>query len=132
MSEATQPLTVQIIAYAPTAFYHCTHCEVVWQQSGFSRGLHEEQVHSALPPDLLDDYQAISDWVRQIMGQFCGQVQVKVVDAASLEGAWLTLRHGLRRYPAVLVGGRRFEGTNFGAAESAIAERVAALGAPAG
>src|SRR3990172_2829755 len=103
MDEPNHTLTIEIVAFAPTAFYHCTHCEVVWQETGFSRGLHEEQVHSALPPDLMNDYQAVSDWVRRLLARYCGHVQVKVIDAASLEGAWKSLRHGLRRYPAVMV-----------------------------
>jgi hypothetical protein len=46
-----QPLLVEIIAYAPTAYYHCTHCEVV-SESGFNDNFHKEQVASALPPDM--------------------------------------------------------------------------------
>ena len=30
----TKPLLVEIIAYAPTAYYHCTHCEVAWREMG--------------------------------------------------------------------------------------------------
>jgi hypothetical protein len=120
----SKPLLVEIVAYAPTAYYHCTHCEVIWKQTGFSEGLHEEQVKSALPPDLLQDYQAISDWVRRLMRIYCDEVVVKVVDAASLEGFWTTTRHGLGRYPAVVVGGRRFMGTDFSAAEAEIARQI--------
>ena len=127
MGEPPQALRIEIIAYAPTAFYHCIHCEVVWQETGFSRGLHEEQVHSALPPDLMVDYQAVSDWARRMLTRYCGQVQIKVIDAASLEGAWMTLRHGLRRYPAVVVAGRRYEGNNFDAAEAALAGQLASV-----
>jgi hypothetical protein len=127
--EPKTPLRVDVVAYAPTAFYHCTHCEVVWKETGFSRGLHEEQVRNALPPDLLADYQSLSDWVRHLLATFCDQVQIKVIDAASLEGAWKSVRHGLRRYPAVLVGGRRFTGTDFSAAEAEIAGRLAAAAA---
>jgi hypothetical protein len=126
-----KPLLVEIVAYAPTAFYHCTHCEVVWKETGFSEGLHEEQVKSALPPDLLQDYQAVSDWVRRLMKVYCDQVVVKVIDAASLEGFWKTTRHGLGRYPAVLVGGRKFMGTNFSAAEEEIARQLDMVPAPA-
>jgi hypothetical protein len=121
----SKPLLIEIVAYAPTAFYHCTHCEVVWQESGFSQGVHEEQVQSALPPDLLQDYQAVSDWVHRLMKVYCDQVVVKVLDAASLEGFWKTTRHGLGRYPAVIVGGRRFAGTDFSAAEAEIARQLA-------
>src|SRR3990172_2926753 len=110
-----KPLLVEIVAYAPTAFYHCTHCEVVWQQTGFSKGLHEEQVASALPPDMMQDYQAVSDWVRRLFKIHCERVVVKVIDAASVEGLWKTLRHGLRRYPAVIIDrGAKFAGTDFG------------------
>jgi hypothetical protein len=130
MGEMT-PLRIDVVAYAPTAFYHCTHCEVVWQETGFSRGLHEEQVRSALPPDLTADYQALSDWVRHLVAAYCGQVQIKVIDAASAEGVWKSLRHGLRRYPAVLVGGRRFEGVDFAPAEAEIRQRLPAGASPA-
>ena len=123
-----KPLLVEIVAYAPTAFYHCTHCEVVWQETGFSKGLHEEQVRSALPPDLLQDYQAVSDWVRRLFRVHCDRVIVKVVDAASLEGFWKTVRHGLRRYPAVIVEGRvKFNGADFAAAEAEIARQLDAV-----
>ncbi len=120
-----KPLLVEIVAYAPTAFYHCTHCEVLWQETGFSKGLHEEQVASALPPDLLQDYQAVSDWVRRLFRVHCDRVIVKVIDAASLEGFWKTLRHGLRRYPAVVVEGWvKFSGADFSAAEAEIARQL--------
>ncbi|GEM_PF-6561585 len=33
-----------------------------------------------------------------------------MVDAASLEGVWLSLRHGARRYPAVIIGRQVFTG----------------------
>jgi hypothetical protein len=131
MIQAPEPLLVEIVAYAPTAFYHCTHCEVIWQQTGFSAGVHEEQVRSALPPDLMNDYQTVSDWVRHLMEVHGPRVAIRVIDAASLPGVWKTARHGLRRYPAVLVGGRRFEASDFAGAEQEIERRVTGT-APAG
>jgi hypothetical protein len=122
MNSASNPLQVEIVAYAPTAFYHCTHCEVVWKETGFSAGVHEEQVQSALPPDLLHDYQAVSDWAHHLLHLYGDRVTIKVIDAASPEGLWKTMRHGLSRYPAVIVGGqRRFLGPDFSAAEDEIA-----------
>ena len=130
MRDAPEPLRVEIVAYAPTAYYHCTHCEVVWKETGFSQGLHEEQVSNALPPDMLVDYQAVSDWVRYLFKVHCDRVLVKVIDAASVEGVWKSVRHGLGRYPAVIVGGRRFSGADFSAAEAEIARQLAPTGAP--
>jgi len=97
---------VEIIAYAPTAFYHCQHCEVVFDEAGVGRRIHDEQLAGALPDDLLHDYQALSDWARALAESYCGRVVVKVIDAASVEGFYKSLRHRVRRYPAVVVEGR--------------------------
>ncbi len=124
MADGQQPLLVEIVAYAPTAFYHCTHCEVVWQTTGFSQGLHEEQVRQALPADLLADYQAVSDWIHHLQRTFCERIAIKIIDAASLEGVWKTARHRLGRYPAVIVGGRRIGRADFATAEAAIVAQL--------
>ncbi|MBI3361080.1 MAG: hypothetical protein HY023_08210 [Chloroflexi bacterium] len=130
-----KPLIVEIVAYAPTAFYHCTHCEVVWREVGFNDNFHKEQVASALPADVAQDYQAVSDWVRRVFSRdgpagrlYCDGVIVKVIDAASVEGFWKTVRHGLRRYPAVVVGGKTtFTGTDFASADAEIARQLEAV-----
>ena len=124
-----KPLLIEVVAYAPTAFYHCMHCEVVWQETGFSKGVHEEQIASALPPDVMQDYRAVSDWVNHLFQVYCDRVVVKIIDAASIEGFWKTLRHGLRLYPAIVVGSARFSGVDFSAAEAEIAQRLGAVAA---
>lgn len=124
---------VEIVAYAPTAFYHCTHCEVSWREIGMSNTLHEEQVSSSLPQDLAEDYQAMSDWVRDLFRRHCEGITVKVIDAVSVEGIWKTARHGLRRFPAIIVDRKKsFDGGNFQAAEAEIARRLAAAKAIGG
>lgn len=108
----SEPLLVEILAYAPTAYYHCTHCEVAWQEMGKSNHAHQEQLESSLPEDLLQEYQAVSDWVREIFRVHCDRVILKVIDAASLEGFYKSLKYNARRYPAVIVGGKqRFIGS---------------------
>lgn len=106
----SKPLLVEIIAYAPTAFYHCTHCEIAWREIGMSNQAHEEQLLSSLPEDLTQDYLVVSQWVKDVFRRYCDQVVIKMVDAASLEGVWLSLRHGARRYPAVIISRQVFVG----------------------
>ena len=101
-----KPLLVEIIAYAPTAFYHCTHCEVAWREMGATNRIHEEQVESSLPEDLLQEYQVVSDWVKELFRVHCDRVVLKVIDAASLEGVYKSLKYNARRYPAVIVNGK--------------------------
>jgi len=119
------PLLVEIIAYAPTAYYHCMHCEVAWREMGMDNRIHEEQTQSSLPADLVMDYQRVSDWVSQIFRRHCDQVVVKIIDAASVEGFFKSLRYGVRRYPAVIIEGKsRFGDSALEEASQAIARQL--------
>lgn len=97
------PLLVEIIAYAPTAYYHCTHCEIAWREMGKSNRVQQEQLTSSLPQDLFQEYQAISDWVQEMFRAHCDRLIVKVIDAASVEGVFKSLRYNARRYPAIII-----------------------------
>jgi len=121
------PLLVEIIAYAPTAYYHCTHCEVAWREMGANNRIHDEQVESSLPEDLIQEYQKVSDWVKELFRIHCDGIQLKVIDAASIEGFYKSLRYKARRYPAVIVDGKtRFLGTlMLSAASEEIAHQLA-------
>lgn len=98
-----EPLLVEVIAYAPTAYYHCTHCEVAWRAAGVSNKFHEEQVDSSLPPEMAQEYQSVSDWVREVFKQYCDGVIIKVIDAASIEGLIKSVQYHARHYPAVII-----------------------------
>ncbi len=98
-----KPLLVEVLAYAPTAFYHCTHCEVAWREMGASNRIHEEQTETSLPRDLLTDYQTLSDWVKEVFSSWGDRVLVKIIDAASLEGFYKSVLYNAHRYPAVIL-----------------------------
>jgi hypothetical protein len=96
---------VEILTYAPTEFYHCQHCEVVWDSVGFGKHIRAEQRSAALPPDLQAEFTAIADWVAAARERFGERLQVKVVDVASVEGLIKSVRHRTRRFPAFVVDG---------------------------
>lgn len=123
----SEPLLVEIIAYAPTAYYHCTHCEVAWREMGADNRIHTEQVESSLPEDLMTEYQALSDWVKEMFRLHCDAILLKVIDAASIEGFYKSLKYNARRYPAVIVNqSSRFLGSQMlSAASEEIARQVA-------
>jgi hypothetical protein len=80
---------------------------------GKSNRVHEEQLESSLPEDLQREYLAVSDWVREMFRIHCDRLVVKVIDAASIEGVFKSLRYNARRFPAVIVNREtRFMGTN--------------------
>ena len=127
-----KPLLVEIIAYAPTAYYHCTHCEVAWREMGATNQIHEEQTESSLPPDLMQEYQTVSDWVKEMFREYCDAIVLKVIDAASIEGVYKSLKYKARRYPAVIVNGTaRFLGSQMLPAASEEIAHQLATGQPA-
>lgn len=87
----SKTLLVEIIAYAPTAFYHCRHCEVAWREMGKSNRVHQEQLESSLPEDLKQEYQTLSEWVQEIFRISTTQVIIKIIDAVSIEGVYKSL-----------------------------------------
>src|SRR6266542_5822101 len=108
----SKPLLVEIIAYAPTAFYHCTHCGVAWREMGANNRIHEEQMESSLPEDLIKEYETVSNWVKEMFRIHCDAILLKVIDAASIEGFYKSLKYNARRYPAVIVNHKaRFLGS---------------------
>ena len=123
----SKPLQVEIIAYAPTAYYHCTHCEVAWREMGADNRIHEEQLESSLPQDLIEEYQTISNWVQEMFRVHCDAIVLKVIDAASVEGFYKSLRYNARRYPAVIINKKaRFIGRQMlSAASEELARQLA-------
>jgi len=121
-----QPVEIQILAYAPTEFFHCQHCELVWQQVGIGDRFRAERRSSGLlPPDLAAQYTEISDWAGDAFAHSDGRLIIKAVDVVSLEGVWKALRHRVRRFPAFLFDdGERVVGFDRARLDAALARRL--------
>jgi hypothetical protein len=133
MESSMQPVSVQIITYAPTIFRHCQHCELAFEGMGIGQPVQREAAASSLPDDLANEYQDVSDWVHRLLERHPGRVAVSVIDAASIEGVWKSLRHRVRRYPAMIVAGRETAtGTDFGAVDRIINRYVSSSGGRGG
>jgi len=117
---------VEVLVYAPTMFFHCQHCEFVWQKTGAAPDYRKEQLESAIPEDLKQEYQELSDWVLSTAQAYGGRVIFKVIDAASIEGLYKSLRYRTRKYPAMIVDGQeRILGLDFNRARMLIEQRLA-------
>jgi hypothetical protein len=102
---------VEIIAYAPTEFFHCLHCEVVWSGLKLGQDWHAAQRESSLPPELQAEYDAISAWVAEAGERYGQRVRFRIVDATSIQGLLASVRHRSRRFPVFVINGsERFSG----------------------
>jgi hypothetical protein len=126
-----KPLNVEVIAYAPTAFFHCQHCEIAWQQAGVGERVRAEQLANNLPQDVMDDYRSLSDWIISLVNKHGGNLIIRVIDAASIEGFLASLRYHARRYPAVIIAGKQtLSPANLSEAQAAIEHHLAAEETP--
>src|SRR5260370_11924177 len=106
VSAARKPITIAVITYAPVAFFHCQHCELIWRESPARAQDRREQLETSLPADLLAQYQQVSDWVRRTVAAHGIRVKFRIVHAASIEGWLPSVRPGGRGHPPVLVAGK--------------------------
>jgi hypothetical protein len=123
-----KPMIVEVIAYAPTQFYHCMHCEVLFQEAEVEgvKKFHADALETSMPPEMMEDYRKLSDWVLNSVERYGGRVTFKVIDAASMEGLLKSVRYGVRKYPAVIVNGKEKQiGADFSSAESLIDKNLA-------
>jgi hypothetical protein len=123
-----QPLVVEIITYAPTEFFHCLHCEVVFQQVGIGQKIHAEQRAASFPDDLKREFAELSAWVERTAERHPDRIQFKIVDAASIEGVYKSLRYGVRKFPAVVVGKDKVVGGDFIRATELVERHVVSKG----
>lgn len=124
-SAPKKPILVKVLAYAPTQFYHCQHCEVVWQQVGAGERFHLEQLETSIPEDLQREYADLSEWIRDTVETYGGRVVFKVIDVASIEGFVVSLRNGVRRFPAFIIDGKdKHTGTDLARARELIDARI--------
>jgi hypothetical protein len=122
-----KPVSVQVITYAPTIFYHCQHCELTFQEMGIGERLRRREAAEALPDDRTRDYQVVSEWVHGLLERHGRRVRVDVLDAASIRGFVSSIRHRVSRYPAVIVDGHDKKiGLDFAALDPLIDRKVAA------
>ncbi|HLY67913.1 MAG TPA: hypothetical protein VKU60_20410 [Chloroflexota bacterium] len=107
---ATSEVEVEIIAFAPTQFFQCLHCEFAWS-SMQAPDWHAEQRESSLPPEMQAEYEAIGSWVTETAQRYGSRVRFKLIDAASMLGLFKSIRHRARRFPVfVFNGGERLPG----------------------
>jgi hypothetical protein len=102
---------------------------VTWQVTGLGRKVHQDQLETGLPEDLNREFHELSEWAQSLPAKFGPAVQVRLVDAASIEGFFKSLFGRFRRYPAFTVEGQRYVGSDYWRVDALISQRLAAKGA---
>jgi hypothetical protein len=87
---------------------------------GVRQKVQREMADTGLPDDLQRDFHALSAWAHTLPDKFGDRVRLRVVDGASIEGFFTSLRRRAWRYPAFTVAGERYVGSDFSRVEALI------------
>ena len=123
-----KPLMVEVIAYAPTQYFHCQHCEVLFQEADVQgvKKFHDDALETSMPAEMMQEYRDLSDWVLNAVERYGGRIVFKVIDAASMEGVLKSVRYGVHKYPAIVINRKdKQTGVDFKRAESLIDQNLA-------
>jgi hypothetical protein len=92
---------------------------------GLRQKVQREMRETGLPEDLKREFHHLSEWAHTLPEKFGRRVQLRLIDAASIEGFFKSLFARVHRYPAFLVEGGRYVGSDFHRVDALIAERLA-------
>jgi hypothetical protein len=76
------------------------------------------------PPDWLEDFHRLSDWVLDLSARYGDRVLIRIWDPRSMQGVWKSIRYGIRRYPTFIVAGRKVSGWDTRQLEQTLAQAL--------
>lgn len=113
-------ITLDVVAWMPTVFRQCGHCEIILGQAKLGAQTRQDNLEE-YPSQLLEDHQRLSVWIKELFAIHGATIRIRLIDSQSPRGLWTVLRHGVRVYPSwVVAGRRRVEGWDRQALEEAI------------
>jgi len=89
---------------------------------GIRQKVQREMAETGLPDDLKQEFHALSEWAGTLPARFGTRIQVRLIDAASIEGFFKSVVRRFGKYPAFTVEGRRYVGSDFRRVDALIAE----------
>ena len=100
-----KPIQLEIVTKVVTFFDHCRRCQVLFDQAGLDKKIHQKEMEE-YPPDLKEEYLKLSDWVRELTRLYKHRLLIKLIDVQSPLGIYKSLRHRIQTYPTFIVEGK--------------------------
>lgn len=101
-----KPLRVELIGLLPALYRVCTTCQPVDYLSLSGIDYIAEQL-AGYPRDVVEEQKKLYELCDRLGKDFGGAVATVPVTLMSLRGLWLSLRHNLKKGPAVIINGER-------------------------
>ncbi len=118
-------VSVQVIAPVLTDYFHCMHCEQLFEQADIGRQVHQEELDQ-YPEDVKQEAARLAGWLFDLADRYGDQIHIRVIDPQSPEGLFKSLRYWVREYPTFIVDGQeKIVGWNRAALDAALEARLA-------
>lgn len=98
-------VSVQVIAPVLTNFFHCMHCERLFDQADIGQQVHQEELDQ-YPEDVKQEAARLANWLFDLTHRYGDRIHIRVVDPQSPEGLFKSVRYWVRKYPTFIVDGR--------------------------
>ncbi|TFH37549.1 MAG: hypothetical protein E4G99_02355 [Anaerolineales bacterium] len=99
-------IDLQVLAPVPIHFVQCMHCEQFFQQAGIGAQVHRSELEQ-YPEDFIQDAENLAGWLFDLAQRESDRIRIRVIDAQSIQGFLLSIRHWVRGYPAFIVNRRK-------------------------
>jgi hypothetical protein len=64
-----------------------------------------------IPKEVKEENEKIAEFLKTLFNRFGdANIKIQLHDVGRPDGIWKALRHGVKRYPAIIVDGRAFQG----------------------
>jgi hypothetical protein len=100
-----QSVLLEVLAHIPTDFFHCSHCEQLFDWADIGAAVRGE-IWGTYPPEMLEEAGRLAIWLQDLSARYGERLHIQVVDPQSLEGFLKSLRYLVRQYPAFIINRR--------------------------
>lgn len=112
-------IQVDVIAPVLTNFFHCMHCEQMFNQADIGQQLHQDELKQ-YPEDFKKETAELARVLEELIQRYDNQIHIRVIDPQSPEGLLKSIRYWVRKYPSFIINGRiRITGMDLPKLESA-------------
>lgn len=97
-----KPILLEIVTRVITSYGQCSRCEVVFDEVGLNKKVLQKETDE-YPQNLKEESAKLSDWIRELTRLYKHRLFIKLINVQSFLGAYKSLRHRIRKYPAFII-----------------------------
>ena len=95
-------IQVDVIAPVLTNFFHCMHCEQIFNHANVGQQFHQEELDQ-YPEDFIEETVKLANLLDELIQRYDNQIHIRVIDPQSPEGLIKSIRYWVRKYPSFII-----------------------------